>query len=258
VGQLARKRIDGFIADRRFLDEVISAWPSIDPQIRIQFLRFSELGVYFGRDYLARDPRFLPRFNEAIGECQQLVLNLSERERDHLIALTEQFVDVLRAQPLLINALIASNEIDQTAAEVQQLDQQWRAEYQSGAYQLIARYQARELSAWLMDIAVSEQDGFTEILAFDRLGRTVGMSRITSDYDQSDEAKFQQTLGRESITSFIDDVRYDRSTQRFQTQLTAVITDEDGDALGAITVGLDVEALLSGVTVPVSLVLQYE
>lgn len=78
----------------------------------------------------------------------------------------------------------------------------------------------------------------------DAKGLNVGQSDVTSDYMQGDEAKHQKTYVAGPKSTFIDEVEFDDSSQTFQTQISRTIIDPaDGKAIGAITVGVNVENL---------------
>ncbi len=78
----------------------------------------------------------------------------------------------------------------------------------------------------------------------DNKGLNVGISDVTSDYWQGDEAKFKKTF--EKSDYFIDDIEYDDSTQKFQSQISLAIKDPGTKKdIGAITLGIDVEYVLS-------------
>jgi len=75
-------------------------------------------------------------------------------------------------------------------------------------------------------------------------GLNVGQSAVTSDYMQGDEAKWQKTYQAGADALFIDEVEFDDSTQSFQTQMSATVVDPaTGEAIGAITIGVNVEKL---------------
>ena len=79
----------------------------------------------------------------------------------------------------------------------------------------------------------------------DNRGLNVGQSDVTSDYWQGDEAKWKKTFLVGPGAMIIDDVELDESTQTFQSQLSMSITDQaTGEVIGAITVGVDVEAIV--------------
>jgi hypothetical protein len=84
----------------------------------------------------------------------------------------------------------------------------------------------------------------TEIFVMDNRGLNVGQSEITSDYWQGDEAKWQKTYQAGADALFIDEVEMDESTQAFQSQLSMSIVDPaSGEVIGAITVGINIDAL---------------
>ena len=103
---------------------------------------------------------------------------------------------------------------------------------------------ANELSRFLSQSKAEQRGIVTEVFVMDNRGLNVGQSDVTSDYWQGDEAKWQQTFLVGPGAVMIDDVELDESTQTFQSQLNMTITDETtGEVIGAITVGIDVEAI---------------
>ena len=131
-----------------------------------------------------------------------------------------------------------------TDSEIIAMDQQWRAETRAERRPLIDRVLANELSRFLSQSKAEQRGIVTEVFVMDNRGLNVGQSDVTSDYWQGDEAKWQQTflVGPDAV--MIDAVELDESTQTFQSQLNMAITDEaTGEVIGAITVGIDVEAI---------------
>lgn len=259
---LAARRVDALVADQRALASVAIYQPAA--AIRMQFLRYAQLGVYFRHDFLQQRPNFLRDFNQGLGHCQRLTVQLSEVEKRHLQQRAAAYFEMLLTQTTILSELQQiTTEYDEIALPT--IDETWQAEYKSGAYTLIADYLSRPLSRSLAQLALATDDGVNEILVFDRQGANVAFSRVPSDFNQADEVKFQQTIGvaqdnkpSAMSDSFLDDIVYDASTQSFQAQWTRVVRSPEGDAIGAITLGLDVETLLSGVTVPLSILLERE
>lgn len=150
------------------------------------------------------------------------------------------------AEPVLVQAIKAQNAetggYDQ--GKIDGLDQQWRAETAAASSPMIDKVLKNELSQWLS--TVKEQQGglVTEIFVVDAKGLNVGQSDVTSDYWQGDEAKFQQTYGAGADAVFVDEVERDESTQMFQSQVSMTVVDPgSGQPIGAITVGVNVDAL---------------
>ncbi len=124
------------------------------------------------------------------------------------------------------------------------MDKQWRAETKSGSGPLIDKVLNNALSAYLKKIKAESQGLYTEIFVMDNKGLNVGQSDVTSDYWQGDEAKWKQTFAVGPNAVHISDVEEDESTQTFQSQLSVSIIDpKTGKPIGAVTIGVDMEAL---------------
>jgi hypothetical protein len=74
----------------------------------------------------------------------------------------------------------------------------------------------------------------------DNQGANVCMSDKTSDYWQGDEAKFQKTFTGGAGSIFIDDVKFDKSSQTYVVQASLPIK-EGNTAIGSITFSIDVD-----------------
>jgi len=139
------------------------------------------------------------------------------------------------------NVLHASLSKDEIIAR----DKQWRAETKSGDRPLIDRVLSNDISQFLSKVRKEQQGLVTEVFIMDNRGLNVGQSDVTSDYWQGDEAKWKKTFLVGPGAMIIDDVELDESTQTFQSQLSMSITDQaTGKVIGAITVGVDVEAIV--------------
>lgn len=145
-------------------------------------------------------------------------------------------VDAIKAQ----NATTASYD----DAKIEELDQTWRAEAKAGGGDLVNAKLGNALSAFLKGKKDASGGLFSEIFVMDAKGLNVGQSDVTSDYMQGDEGKFQKTFGVGPDAMFIDEVEFDDSSQTFQSQVSHTIVDPaDGKAIGAITLGVNVENL---------------
>ncbi|MEC9347772.1 MAG: hypothetical protein VYB54_16210 [Pseudomonadota bacterium] len=142
-----------------------------------------------------------------------------------------------------IRAQNAANAgLDQAAIDT--LDQTWRAETRSGSGPMSTRVLENALSRKLRGYKDAGQGLYTEIFVMDDRGLNVGQSDMTSDYWQGDEAKWQQTFGKGPGSVHISEVEFDESTQTYQSQLSMVVVDpETSKPIGAITIGVNVDAL---------------
>ena len=149
--------------------------------------------------------------------------------------------------PLVIEAIREQNARHSTLtqSDIDAMDRQWRAETSATDRPMIDRALANAVSRFLIDAKDQERGIVTEVFIMDNRGLNVGQSDATSDYWQGDEAKWQRTFLQGPGAMMIDDVELDESTQTFQSQLSMSITDPaTGEVIGAITVGIDVEAII--------------
>ncbi len=146
---------------------------------------------------------------------------------------------------LVINAIKAQNEehagLDE--AGIEELDQKWRAEVDGAGSEMIDGVLSNELSAFLQEKAEASDGLITEIFIMDNKGLNVGQSAVTSDYWQGDEGKFQKSYDAGADALFVDEAEKDESTQQLQSQASMTISDADGNPIGAITVGINLDKL---------------
>ncbi|MCK4866913.1 MAG: cache domain-containing protein, partial [Alphaproteobacteria bacterium] len=150
------------------------------------------------------------------------------------------------SDPALIDADKAQNSIHAglSQADIDALDKKWRAETAAGAKPMINEVLGRDASKKLVGHKNGGEGLFTEIFVMDNKGLNVAQSDTTSDYWQGDEAKWKKTFLAGPDGLFIDEVEFDESTQTYQAQVSVSIADPDsGEAIGAITIGVNVELL---------------
>ena len=129
-------------------------------------------------------------------------------------------------------------------ADIDALDKKWRAQTGASSKPMINELLGRPASKKLVEYRNGGEGLFTEIFVMDNKGLNVAQSDVTSDYWQGDEAKWQKTFLAGPDGMFIDEVEFDESTQTYQAQVSISIVDPDsGAAIGAITVGVNVELL---------------
>lgn len=149
------------------------------------------------------------------------------------------------SSPEVIEAIKAQNS--KTASwsdeDISKMDKQWRAEVDASSKPLIDSVLKNKLSAFLAKKKEETQGMVTEMFVMDAKGLNVGQSDVTSDYWQGDEAKWKKTFKVGPTAIFIDKVEKDESTQTFQSQVSVSIKDENGNAIGAITLGINVDSL---------------
>lgn len=167
-----------------------------------------------------------------------------------LDAAVDQFLtDVASAwfsAPVVLGAVMRQNarSADFSQSRIDELDEAWRSEVTSGGSPLTEGVLTGAAADYLRD-QVEESGGLvTEIIAMDARGLNAAASAATSDYWQGDEAKFLETFPRGPDATHVGQVEYDDSSMRYQLQVSRTITDAAGRPVGAMTIGLDLDALL--------------
>lgn len=149
--------------------------------------------------------------------------------------------------PVLVAAIIKQNAetsaYDQ--ARIDYLDAKWRSGRFAENEPLIVDVLSNEAAEFLREQVANSNGAITEAFVMDSLGLNVAASAATSDYWQGDEAKFQQTYLVGANAVHFGDVEFDDSTGAVQGQISMTIVDTaTGNTVGAITVGVDLNALL--------------
>ena len=151
------------------------------------------------------------------------------------------------ADPVLLDALRTQNATSTaySQAEIDALDQAWRAEVGAGSSPTIDPVMSNAAAAFLRSRVEASGGQITEIILMDATGLNVAVSHVTSDMWQGDEAKYTETYPMGPSGVHFGDIEKDESTGRYQGQISFSITDPaTGDVLGAMTVGVDAESLL--------------
>ena len=170
-----------------------------------------------------------------------------ERHEPQAKAFIESKIGKWMSNPIVIQGLKEQNAKSAalSQADIDRLDKQWRAETKPAAKPLIDAVLGTPMSAFLKKIKGDSKGLITEIFVMDNRGLNAGQSDVTSDYWQGDEAKWQKTFATGPNAIFVDKVEKDESTQNFQSQISVTITDSSGAAIGAVTIGVDMDELMA-------------
>jgi hypothetical protein len=164
---------------------------------------------------------------------------LAEQAPQKVIDLAQSKLASLGTDPVIIEAVKAQNAQSMTLDQIKTKDAQWK-----GTAGVVDYMQA------LMDSKCGKHLGsmvdaggyYAEIFVMDNQGANVCMSDKTSDYWQGDESKFQKSFNNGAGAVFVDEVEFDDSTQAYQVQVSVPVKD-GGNVIGAITFGIDVDAI---------------
>lgn len=244
---LERGRIDVVLMDERLMAYLQDHAHLAPAALERRFLRYAPLYLYLDKAFVSRHPSFLNTFNRALPDCMgpQLALNDDERARlrTHARALMADL-----GQRLNLEAAINDAPYITDKAEILTQDSQWQA---------LAPLAPTALATTLLDLPASraladwarQQPMVTEAMVINDLGALSATSRLTSDYWQGDEPKFQQLMGpaarQTALDVYVSPIRYDASTGRFQVTVSGrIVSPATGQVLGAVALGLDVEDAL--------------
>lgn len=151
-------------------------------------------------------------------------------------ATNDTLLEAVRAQNAAHEAL--------TQADIDSMDQDWRAQVGAGAAPLIDDLLARPGSEWLRGKKEESAGLITEVFVTDNRGLNVVQSDVTFDYWQGDEAKWSETYGKPAGTIHFGDIELGESTQTYQSQISIPVIDPATNvALGAVTFGINLEYL---------------
>ena len=130
-------------------------------------------------------------------------------------------------------------------ADIDAMDGEWRAQVGAADAPAIEPV-LNNAAADFLRARVDESGGvITEAFTMDAHGLNVSATAVTSDMWQGDEAKFTETYARGAGATHLSEVEFDESTQTYQGQISVTVTDPaTGTPIGALTVGVDAEALM--------------
>ncbi|MBO3759987.1 hypothetical protein [Ciceribacter sp. L1K22] len=173
---------------------------------------------------------------------------LASAEEAHVAPVTayvQENVVPWLSDPAVIAAIKAQNEkhAGLSAADIDALDKKWRAEVETSDRPMISEVLGNDLSKMLQEKQAASEGTISELFVMDNKGLNVGQSDVTSDYWQGDEDKFNKSFGAGKDAIFVDAVEKDESTQALQSQASVTISDESGAPIGAITIGINMDAL---------------
>jgi hypothetical protein len=145
------------------------------------------------------------------------------------------------SDPVVVNAVKAQNAANAKlkSYEINKLDNGWM---DRSAKELIDSKMNNELSTFLRKKKEAANGVIFEIFVVDEKGLNVGETDLTQDYNQGDEAKYWKSYGAGPDAIWVDKVGKDGGKNVSQVSLT-IKDPATGKAIGAVTVGIDVDKL---------------
>lgn len=160
-----------------------------------------------------------------------------EKAPQEIVDLANSTLVKFGADPIIVGAVKAENVKGKTLDQIKDLDKKWMAA--AGIVDYMKALMDNECGKYLRKIQASAPY-YAEIFVMDNQGANVAMSDKTSDYWQGDEAKFVKSYNGGRGAVYIDDVKFDNSTQAYLVQVSVPVKDGD-KAIGAITFGINVD-----------------
>ncbi|MBN2088022.1 PDC sensor domain-containing protein [candidate division KSB1 bacterium] len=129
----------------------------------------------------------------------------------------------LANEAIIIQAIVQSNQDHQTLVqeEISKLDLEWRAD-NTADNPIIEKVINNECSKFLATY-VTNFPQIMELFVMDNKGLLVATSRITSDYNQADEAKWSEVFGKNK--NWYGKLEYDRSVNSHGVQISIPVKE---------------------------------
>jgi len=168
-----------------------------------------------------------------------IAAHAGEQAPQQVIDLANSTLAALGSDPVIVQAVRDENAKGKTLAQIQEKDATWKAF--AGIADYMKAIMDSECGKHVRKIQESAPY-YAEIFVMDNQGANVAMTDKTSDYWQGDEDKFQKSFANGAGAIFVDEVKFDDSAQTYQVQVSVPVMD-GGKAIGAITVGIDVDKI---------------
>jgi hypothetical protein len=166
-----------------------------------------------------------------------LAVDAAEKPPQKVVDLANTTLAKMGSDPVIVKAVKEENAKGKTLDQIKAHDQKWMAT--AGVADFMKALIDSECGKHVKTIQKSAPY-YAEIFVMDNQGANVCMADKTSDYWQGDEAKFKESYKGGSGAIFIDNVKFDDSSQAYVSQVSVPVKD-GGKVIGAITIGIDVE-----------------
>jgi hypothetical protein len=144
--------------------------------------------------------------------------------------------------PEIVEAVKKQNAKGMSLDSIKALDKKWMAT--AGVADFMKEYSENPTASYLKGLE-KQKPYYTEIFVMDNQGAIVAETSKTSDFWQGDEAKFKVPFNNGSGgTVEISKEKFDDSAQAYLVQVSVPVVDPGtGKAIGAITIGINVDKL---------------
>lgn len=160
-----------------------------------------------------------------------------------VISTKMKVLEALAANQAVVQGIEKSNEDNRSLTEalINQRDQSWRNS--KGIDSSIKPYITNNVAQALLQLQQTHP-GFTEIMATDVKGLNVGITNKTSDYNQADEAWWQQSYNGGKGKAHHGNIEFDDSSQSEAIALYQPVYDsKTHKVIGVIKALFDINAI---------------
>lgn len=161
----------------------------------------------------------------------------AEKAPPKIFDLAESKLKAIGSDPIIVNAVKEKNSKGETLDQIKALDEKWINT--PGTADFMTEYLENDCARFLIKLQ-EKQPYLVEVFVMDDQGAITAMTEKTSDYWQGDEAKFKKSFNNGQGAVFVDDIKFDDSTQTYLVQISVPVIDQ-GRAIGAVTFGVDVD-----------------
>jgi len=164
---------------------------------------------------------------------------LTESHAKLQIFITEKLLP-LCTNPVFVKEVKAQNAKGVSLDEIKKIDEQWqKAEEELPIHtEKLNNDCAKEIKRLAKELEV-----LGECFVMDNQGANVGQNAITSDYWQGDEPKWIKSFNEGKGGVIIEKPKYDKSTDSVDQKVSLPIIDEEGNVIGAVCCGIQVDKL---------------
>ena len=243
VNVLHHQRVDRILLDLDEFELVMSQLGIDEATYYKEFFNYVPLGLFASNSLLKRYPKFMEQFDENIGTCSQAPFTLSDSEKAQILSSIYKQAKALVSLPKLAEEILISNTLPLGEDEILHRDRRWKSEIKEGKSKLGEAMLNQPLSKKLKKWQSLFNGAVTELILTDNQGKNIAISKLTSDYWQGDEDKFNKVFTRLDDYYF-DTVEYDASTHHFQVQLSIPVFNKNYNHIGVLILGIDVEKML--------------
>ena len=146
----------------------------------------------------------------------------------------------LCTNPVFVQGIKAQNAKGLSLDQIKKIDQEWMDAEDELPIQ--ATLTSNPCAEEIKKIA-KENPTIGETFITDNQGANVGQNDLTSDYWQGDEGKWQNSFNNGQGGVDIGKNKFDKSANSVIQQISLPVIDEEGNVIGAITVGALVDRL---------------